>query len=33
MGIRASVDALCRDGMSEISSDPRTKLLQLGKAV
>ena len=23
--IRASVDALCRDGASEISRDPRTK--------
>ena len=23
--IRASVDALCRDGTSEISRDPRTK--------
>ena len=27
-GIRASVDALCRDGTSEISRDPRTKRLQ-----
>ena len=26
--IRASVDALCRDGTSEISRDPRTKRLQ-----
>ena len=26
--IRASVDALCRDGTSEISRDPRTKCLQ-----
>ena len=26
--IRASVDALCRDGASEISRDPRTKRLQ-----
>ena len=26
--IRASVDALCRNGMSEISRDPRTKRLQ-----
>ena len=26
--IRASVDALCRDGTSEISRDPRTKHLQ-----
>ena len=25
--IRASVDALCRDGTSEISRDPRTKRL------
>ena len=25
--IRASVDALCRDGTSEISCDPRTKCL------
>ena len=25
--IRASVDALCRDGASEISRDPRTKRL------
>ena len=25
---RASVDALCRDGTSEISRDPRTKRLQ-----
>ena len=28
MIIRASVDALCRDGTSEISRDPRTKRLQ-----
>ena len=28
MHIRASVDALCRDGTSEISRDPRTKRLQ-----
>ena len=28
LGIRASVDALCRDGTSEISRDPRTKRLQ-----
>ena len=28
MPIRASVDALCRDGTSEISRDPRTKRLQ-----
>ena len=28
VGIRASVDALCRDGASEISRDPRTKRLQ-----
>ena len=27
MIIRASVDALCRDGTSEISRDPRTKRL------
>ena len=26
--IRASVDALCRDGTSEISRDPRTKRLR-----
>ena len=26
--IRASVDALCRDGTNEISRDPRTKRLQ-----
>ena len=26
--IRASVDALCKDGTSEISRDPRTKRLQ-----
>ena len=26
--IRASVDALCRDGTSEISLDPHTKCLQ-----
>ena len=26
--IRASVDALCRDGTSETSRDPRTKRLQ-----
>ena len=26
--IRASVDALCRDGTSEISRDPRTKHIQ-----
>ena len=26
--VRASVDALCRDGTSEISRDPRTKRLQ-----
>ena len=28
ISIRASVDALCRDGTSEISRDPRTKRLQ-----
>ena len=28
INIRASVDALCRDGTSEISRDPRTKRLQ-----
>ena len=26
--IRASVDALCRDGTSEISRDPRTNVFQ-----
>ena len=26
--IRASIDALCRDGTSESSRDPRTKRLQ-----
>ena len=31
-GIRASVDALCRDGTSEISRDPRTKRLQTRRA-
>ena len=30
--IRASVDALCRDGASEISRDPRTKRLQTRRA-
>ena len=28
IGIRTLVDALCRDGRSEISRDPRTKRLQ-----